>query len=48
MIKRIWRLVAIVLTFVFILGCAPFKTDRHDPKRLPDEWMGDYGYHSEE
>jgi hypothetical protein len=41
---KIWRLTAILLTFIFVMGCAPYRADRPEPKRLPDEWMY-YGYH---
>ena len=41
---KIWKLTALLLSFIFILGCASFGGDGPQPKRLPDEWMY-YGYH---
>jgi hypothetical protein len=41
---KIWRLTALLLSFIFILGCASSGGNGPEPKRLPDEWIYS-GYH---
>ena len=39
MSKKIQLLTALLLAFVFITGCAHYRKDCPEPKRLPDEWL---------
>jgi hypothetical protein len=39
MSKRTFRLLAILLAFAFVTGCAHYRKDCPEPKRLPDEWL---------
>jgi hypothetical protein len=34
----IWRMMSIILAFIFIMGCASSGGKGPEPKRLPDEW----------
>ncbi len=37
--RKIRMLAAVLLAFIFISGCANFRKDCPEPKRLPDEWL---------
>jgi hypothetical protein len=37
MSKKTCRLAAALSAFIFIIGCAPYRKDCPEPKRLPDE-----------
>ena len=39
MVKKTWILTALLLAFIFVTGCAHYRTDCPEPKRLPDEWL---------
>ncbi len=37
--KGKYMLAALLALFIFIAGCAHFRKDCPEPKRLPDEWL---------
>ncbi len=37
--RKIRMLAAVLSAFILITGCAHFRKDCPEPKRLPDEWL---------